>query len=230
MRKYYSPDIVCEFVGHRARIPYAGRHVGVEAVINIVRGINVDFEQLDNALSDILVDGGRLACRRTVQWRHRGTGRRGLVELAEFVTIRGWIDRRAHRISRQRHDPRNAGRVGSLVKEPLRFQYARRLHAQQIRRQAAGRVRKRGRPRARRDGRRGAGVQPPGGFRMRVARPREQRPHPCFHAPGRRALLQRAGRDRRRRFARAVQGRRDIGAPRGGGRAGDRATKYFPAK
>jgi ketosteroid isomerase-like protein len=59
--------------------------VGVEAVINIVRGINVDFEQLNNELSDILVDGGRLACRRTVKWRHRGTGRRGLVELAEFV-------------------------------------------------------------------------------------------------------------------------------------------------
>jgi ketosteroid isomerase-like protein len=85
IRKYYSPDIVCEFIGHRARIPYAGRHVGVQAVINIVRGINVDFEQLLNSLSDILVDGGRFACRRTVQWRHRGTGRRGVVELAEFV-------------------------------------------------------------------------------------------------------------------------------------------------
>jgi ketosteroid isomerase-like protein len=85
MRKYYSPDIVCEFVGHRARIPYAGRHVGVEAVISIVRAINVDFEQSNSSLSDILVDGGRVAFRRTVQWRHRGTGRRGLVELAEFV-------------------------------------------------------------------------------------------------------------------------------------------------
>ncbi len=85
IREYYSPEIVCEFVGQRTRIPYAGKHVGVEAVINIVRAINVDFEQLDYELSDILVDGGRLACRRTVHWRHRGTGRRGVVELAEFV-------------------------------------------------------------------------------------------------------------------------------------------------
>ena len=85
MREYYSPDIVCEFVGHRARIPYAGRHAGVEAVINIVRAINVDFEQLHNSLSDIVVDGGRLACRRSVRWRHRGTGRTGMVQLAEFV-------------------------------------------------------------------------------------------------------------------------------------------------
>ncbi|HTO78742.1 MAG TPA: nuclear transport factor 2 family protein [Methylocystis sp.] len=85
LRLYYAPNIVCEFVGDRMRIPYAGRHIGVEAVINIVGAIDVDFEQLDFSLSDILVDGGALACRRSVEWRHRGTGRRGVVELAEFV-------------------------------------------------------------------------------------------------------------------------------------------------
>ena len=51
----------------------------------MVKAINVDFEQQDFSLSDILVDGDALACRRTVEWRHRGTGRRGIVELAEFV-------------------------------------------------------------------------------------------------------------------------------------------------
>ena len=85
VRKYFSPDIVCEFVGNRARIPYAGRHVGVDAMLNIVRAIGVDFEQLNNSLSNIVIEGGRLACRRTVEWRHCGTGRRGLVELAEFL-------------------------------------------------------------------------------------------------------------------------------------------------
>ncbi len=85
MRRYYAPDIVCEFAGDRARIPYSGRHVGIEAAINIVRAVGIDFEQLNYSLSDVLVDGGRLACRRTVEWRHRGTGRRGVVELAEFV-------------------------------------------------------------------------------------------------------------------------------------------------
>src|ERR1019366_4623162 len=45
----------------------------------------------------------------------------GLGRARGIRQIRGWIDRRAHRISRQRHDPRNAGRVESLVKEPLRF-------------------------------------------------------------------------------------------------------------
>ncbi len=85
IRKYCSPDIVCEFVGNRIRIPYAGRHVGIEALINIVRAIGVDFEQFRNTLSDVVVDGGRVAFRRTVEWRHRGTGSQGLVELAEFV-------------------------------------------------------------------------------------------------------------------------------------------------
>jgi ketosteroid isomerase-like protein len=85
LRRYYSPDIVCEFVGDRTRIPYAGRHLGVEAVISVVKAINVDFEQLEFSLSDVLVDRDALACRRTVEWRHRGTGRRGVVELAEFV-------------------------------------------------------------------------------------------------------------------------------------------------
>ncbi len=85
LRRYYAADILCEFVGDRTRIPYAGRHIGVEAVISVVKSINVDFEQLNFALSDIVVDRDALACRRTVEWRHRGTGRRGVVELAEFV-------------------------------------------------------------------------------------------------------------------------------------------------
>lgn len=85
LRRHYCPDVVCEFVGDRARIPYAGRHIGVDAIIGIVKSINVDFEQLDFSLSDILVDGDALACRRTLEWRHRGTGRRGVVELAEFL-------------------------------------------------------------------------------------------------------------------------------------------------
>ena len=87
MRKYCSPDIVCEFVGDRVRIPYAGRHIGVDAITNIVRSIGVDFEQLNSSLSDVVIDGGRAACRRTVEWRHCGTGRRGLVALAEFLKV-----------------------------------------------------------------------------------------------------------------------------------------------
>lgn len=85
IRELYSPDVVCEFIGDKSRIPYAGRHIGIEALINIVRTISIDFEQLNHSISDLIVDGGRIAARRTVDWRHRGTGRRGRVDLADFA-------------------------------------------------------------------------------------------------------------------------------------------------
>jgi ketosteroid isomerase-like protein len=85
IEKYCAPNVVCEFVGDRKRISYAGRHVGVAALCRIVRDIATDFEQLDYELSDVVVDEGRVALHRSVEWRHRGTGRRGVVELAEFV-------------------------------------------------------------------------------------------------------------------------------------------------
>jgi ketosteroid isomerase-like protein len=83
--EFCSPDIICDFVGDRARIPCAGRHVGVDALINIVRAVAVDFEQSHCEISEILVEEGRVAGRRKVEWRHRGTGRRGWVDLANFV-------------------------------------------------------------------------------------------------------------------------------------------------
>lgn len=86
----FDPDVVCEFVGDRTAISYAGRHRGVEALLNIIRRIGIEFEQLGHAEPDVvLVDGEYAATRRTVEWRHRGTGRRGLVELADFVRYRG---------------------------------------------------------------------------------------------------------------------------------------------
>jgi ketosteroid isomerase-like protein len=85
IREFYAPDVVCEFVGDKSRIPHAGRHVGVDALISVLRAIHIDFEQTNRALTGLLVDGGRVAARRSVEWRHRGTGRRGRVDLADFV-------------------------------------------------------------------------------------------------------------------------------------------------
>jgi ketosteroid isomerase-like protein len=85
VREICSPDIVCEFIGDKSRIPYAGRHAGVETLARILRSIAIDFEQLNHSIQEMIVDGGRVAVRRTVEWRHRGTGRRGLVELADFA-------------------------------------------------------------------------------------------------------------------------------------------------
>jgi ketosteroid isomerase-like protein len=84
-RELCSPDVVCEFVGDRTTVSHAGRHRGIAALINIVRSIEVEFEQLGIALPEVIVDGGAAAARRIVEWRHRGTGRRGQVQLADFV-------------------------------------------------------------------------------------------------------------------------------------------------
>lgn len=84
-RRVCSPDVVCEFVGDRRSISYAGRHRGIEALVSIIRTNGVEFEQLGHAEPEVVIDGCHAAARRTVEWRHRGTGRRGLVELADFV-------------------------------------------------------------------------------------------------------------------------------------------------
>ncbi len=84
-RELCSPDVVCEFVGDRTTVSHAGRHRGIDALINIVRTIEVEFEQLGIAMPEVIVDGGAAAARRIVEWRHRGTGRCGQVQLADFV-------------------------------------------------------------------------------------------------------------------------------------------------
>lgn len=85
IRKICSPDIICEFVGDRSRVPYAGRHVGIEALISIVRTISVDFKQEQCSISEIFVEDARVAVRRRVHWRHIGTSRFGYVDLANFI-------------------------------------------------------------------------------------------------------------------------------------------------
>ncbi len=84
-RRYCAPEVVSEFVGDRATIFYAGRHRGIDALTNIISSINVDFEQVGGTTPEMVVDGTGVAARRTVEWRHRGTGRRGIVELADFL-------------------------------------------------------------------------------------------------------------------------------------------------
>lgn len=85
VRQWCAPDVVCEFIGDRQRVPYAGRHKGVEAMLGVIRAIRVDFEQKLFAVSEVLVEDARVAGRRQVAWRHRGTGRSGMSELADFV-------------------------------------------------------------------------------------------------------------------------------------------------
>lgn len=85
IRKWCAPDIVCEFAGDRARLPYAGRHTGREALAGIIQAMHVDFERRSLGLSKMLIEDDSAACWRQVAWRHRGTGRAGVCELADFI-------------------------------------------------------------------------------------------------------------------------------------------------
>lgn len=85
IRRYCAPGVVSEFVGDRSVIFYAGRHRGIDALTHIIHSNNIDFEQVGCTTPEMVVDGTGVAARRTVEWRHRGTGRRGIVELADFV-------------------------------------------------------------------------------------------------------------------------------------------------
>jgi len=87
LRDLCSPSIVCEFVGDRARIPYSGRHIGVHSLASIIREIGVEFHQVQYETVEILVEGGRIALRRKVEWRHHGTSLTGGLELADFARV-----------------------------------------------------------------------------------------------------------------------------------------------
>lgn len=78
-------DIVCEFGGRRSYIPYAGRHVGVEALIGIVKFIATDFTQGPCPIFEVFSEDSRVAVRRRVYWSHVGTGRSNYVDLATFI-------------------------------------------------------------------------------------------------------------------------------------------------
>lgn len=85
VRDFCAQNLVCEFVGDKSRIPYAGRHFGVDALLNILRAINIDFAQSEQQIDDVIIDSGGVAMRRSVRWRHRGTGLEGRVDLADFI-------------------------------------------------------------------------------------------------------------------------------------------------
>jgi hypothetical protein len=84
-RQICAPQVVCEFVGDRSKIFYAGRHQGIDALAGIVRSIGVEFQQVGSATSELVVEGGSLAMRRKAEWRHWGTGRRGVVDFVDFA-------------------------------------------------------------------------------------------------------------------------------------------------
>jgi ketosteroid isomerase-like protein len=84
-----TDEVELHLIGDQSQVPFARRHVGLEAARALVDQIDIEFEMLSHRIVDVLVDGPRAAVRWAADVRHRGTGMRGHVECFEHVVTRG---------------------------------------------------------------------------------------------------------------------------------------------
>lgn len=84
---FAAPDIVFKTGIGRAH-PFHAEYRGIEACANLVRNVNVNYENLGSRLNKLLIDGDRIAIHRTARIRNRGTGRAVDVDMWNFVTFR----------------------------------------------------------------------------------------------------------------------------------------------
>lgn len=84
---FAAPDIVFKTGIGRAH-PFHAEYRGIEACANLVRSVNVNYENLGSRLNKLLIDGDRIAIHRTARIRNRGTGRAVDVDMWNFVTFR----------------------------------------------------------------------------------------------------------------------------------------------
>ena len=61
---------------------------GRDGLAQALRAIHVEYEILETALEQVVVDGDRAAALRVSRLRHRGTGRTGIVHTWNFLRIR----------------------------------------------------------------------------------------------------------------------------------------------
>ncbi|MCW2315059.1 ketosteroid isomerase-like protein [Rhodoblastus acidophilus] len=85
---YFSEDVSYQMIGNWSMFPYAGPVRGKPAVKLAFAGIFTHFQSLGSTVHDIVIDGDRVAVRRTTILRHFGTGRSDGVAVVDFVRFR----------------------------------------------------------------------------------------------------------------------------------------------
>jgi ketosteroid isomerase-like protein len=88
MLEYVAEDIVFNVRGVWAAFPYAHPVHGKKLVADAIAMIAVQFENMGSVVHDLIIDGERVAIRRTARLRHRGTGKVGEVAFADFIRFR----------------------------------------------------------------------------------------------------------------------------------------------
>ncbi len=79
---------VYEVIGAWEHFPRNARCEGLPAVKEMLMHLNREFETLRSNLQEILIDGEKVATRRIVSLRHRGTNANGDVCIVGFLRFR----------------------------------------------------------------------------------------------------------------------------------------------
>lgn len=85
---YFAEDISYQMIGNWSMFPYSGPVRGKAAVKQAFAGIFTHFQSQGSTVHDLVVDGDRVAVRRTTVLRHLGTGRSDGVAVVDFVRFR----------------------------------------------------------------------------------------------------------------------------------------------
>lgn len=88
----FMPGIVFEIVSVTGAHGFNGRKVGIEALRRTIQTIDTELELQDIQILDVLVDAERVAVRRRVTMRGRGSGVTRVVESFDYIRMdRGLI-------------------------------------------------------------------------------------------------------------------------------------------
>jgi ketosteroid isomerase-like protein len=88
MLAYAAEDIRFNVKGDWEAFPFTRPVQGKAMMAKALEMIVVQYESLGSIVHDLLIDGNRVAMRRTSTIRHRGTGKVIDVDIADFILFR----------------------------------------------------------------------------------------------------------------------------------------------
>jgi ketosteroid isomerase-like protein len=88
MLEFAAEDIVFELRGDWTAFPYSQPVRGKKALAEALTRVVIQFENLGSVVHDMVIDGDRVAIRRSAQIRNRGTGACAEVNFADFIRFR----------------------------------------------------------------------------------------------------------------------------------------------
>jgi ketosteroid isomerase-like protein len=84
MLSYAAPDVVYKGGTWRS-YPLHVTVVGKKACGELLRAVNVSYENLGSTINKLLIDGEKVAVHRTARIRNRGTGATVSIDICDFI-------------------------------------------------------------------------------------------------------------------------------------------------